>query len=357
MRVRAVAALSDIAGSVAPMGFRMRKSIRIAPGIRLNVSAKSLGISAGVRGAHVSMNSRTGVRTTVGLPGTGMSYTRTQSPHSSPHTAPTRSRTHQVTPPESPPRPQVKRPGLFAPHWHKELFAALEQGHTTGLEQIAVKHPESRNTCMLLEALTHSTGPGSDQRAEQMLGELWGNGYDPAADEFLHTYAPESSTEIRLTPVLTAHLPLSRDTIGLALGELLQDIGNLAGAVEVVEGVTPSTVAAVSLAELYAQAARWNDIVQLTDGIANDDDFSTYLLIQRGVAFRQLGFHDASRESLRAALAPRSRTPALRHLALSERALTYRAEGKLSMARRDLERILADDSDYPGVREMIAELG
>ncbi len=335
------------------MGFRMRKSIRIAPGIRLNVSAKSLGISAGVRGAHVSMNSRTGVRTTVGLPGSGMSYTRTQRLHS----APTRSRAQQVAPPALPPRPQVKHPGLFAPRWHKELFKALAGGHTTGLEQIAVRHPEGRNTCMLLEALSSTPGPSHDQREEQMLGELWGSGYDPAADPFLRAYAPESSTEIRLTPVLTAHLPLSRDAIGLVLGELLQDTGNLAGAIEVVEGVTPSTVAAVSLAELYAQAGRWNDIVQLTDGIANDDDFSTYLLIQRGVAFRQLGFHDASRESLRAALAPRSRTPALRHLALSERALTYRAEGKVAMARRDLERILADDPDYPGVREMIAELG
>ncbi len=339
------------------MGFRMRKSIRIMPGVRLNVSAKSVGISAGVRGAHVSVNSRSGVRTTVGVPGTGMSYTRTQSVHSASHPSAPAPRSRRSTPVAPEPGPPPKHPGLFAPHWHKELFAALEQGHTTGLEQIAVKHPEARNTCMLLEALSRSTGPDGDHLAEQMLSELWGGGYDPATDEFLHTYAPESSTEIRLTPVLTAHLPLSRDAIGLALAELLQDLGDLAGAIEVVEAVTPSTVAAVSLAELYAQAGRWNDIVHLTDGDTNSDDFSTYLLIQRGVAFRQLGFHDASRESLRAALAPRSRTPALRHLALSERALTYLAEGKKSMARRDLERILADDSDYPGVRETLAELG
>ena len=349
--------MSGPAGSVTRMGFRMRRSIRIAPGVRLNVSAKSFGISAGVRGAHVSLNSRTGVRTTVGLPGTGMSYTRTQGTHSSSRTSAPSTRARRSAPVAPDPAPQPKRPGLFAPHWHKELFKELEQGHTTGLEQIAIRHPEGRNTCMLLEALSPAGDATSAQRAEQMLGELWGNGYDPAADEFLQTYAPHSSTSIRLTPVLSASVPLSRDAIGLALAELLQDIGNVAGAIDVVEGVTPSTVAAVSLAELYAQAARWNDIVQLTDGDTNDDDFSTYLLIQRGVAFRQLGFDDASRESLRAALAPRSRTPGLRHLALSERALTYLAEGKKSMARRDLERILADDSEYPGVREKLAELG
>lgn len=55
-------------------GLRIRKSFKVAPGVRINIGKKSVGISAGVRGAHVSTNTRTGTRATVGIPGSGISY-------------------------------------------------------------------------------------------------------------------------------------------------------------------------------------------------------------------------------------------------------------------------------------------
>ena len=60
------------------MGFRFRKSFKIAPGVRLNIGKKSVGISAGVKGARVSVNSSGRKTTTVGLPGTGLSYSKTE---------------------------------------------------------------------------------------------------------------------------------------------------------------------------------------------------------------------------------------------------------------------------------------
>lgn len=59
------------------MGLRFRKSFKIAPGVRVNVGKKSVGISAGVKGARVSVNSNGRVTKTVGLPGTGVSYVTT----------------------------------------------------------------------------------------------------------------------------------------------------------------------------------------------------------------------------------------------------------------------------------------
>lgn len=61
------------------MGFTFRKSFKIAPGVRLNMSKSGLGMSAGVRGARVGFNSR-GSYTSVGIPGTGIystSYSKT----------------------------------------------------------------------------------------------------------------------------------------------------------------------------------------------------------------------------------------------------------------------------------------
>src|ERR1700731_4684264 len=56
------------------MPFRFRRSFRVLPGIRLNLSKSGISASLGVRGAHVTVGPR-GTTTSVGLPGTGLSYT------------------------------------------------------------------------------------------------------------------------------------------------------------------------------------------------------------------------------------------------------------------------------------------
>ena len=56
------------------MGMRFRKSFKIAPGVKLNLSKRGIGVSAGVKGARVSLNSKGRVTKSVGIPGTGISY-------------------------------------------------------------------------------------------------------------------------------------------------------------------------------------------------------------------------------------------------------------------------------------------
>lgn len=56
-----------------PIGFR--KSVKIAPGVRINISKKGIGTSVGVKGAHFS-NGPSGKRVTTSMPGTGIKYTK-----------------------------------------------------------------------------------------------------------------------------------------------------------------------------------------------------------------------------------------------------------------------------------------
>lgn len=56
------------------MPLRFRRSIKLAPGLRLNIGKKSVGFSAGNKLGGVSWNSRTGSRARVSAPGTGLSY-------------------------------------------------------------------------------------------------------------------------------------------------------------------------------------------------------------------------------------------------------------------------------------------
>ena len=59
------------------MGLRYRKSIKIAPGVRLNVNKKSVGVTVGGKGLHYTVNSKGQTTKTVGIPGTGLSYSET----------------------------------------------------------------------------------------------------------------------------------------------------------------------------------------------------------------------------------------------------------------------------------------
>lgn len=60
------------------MGFRFRRSVKIAPGVRLNIGKKSVGISMVTRGAHISANSQGRMTASAGIPGTGLSYAETK---------------------------------------------------------------------------------------------------------------------------------------------------------------------------------------------------------------------------------------------------------------------------------------
>ncbi|MDX9866236.1 MAG: DUF4236 domain-containing protein [Anaerolineaceae bacterium] len=57
------------------MGLRFRKSINLGKFFRINISKSGIGTSSGVKGFRVSRGPR-GTRTTVSIPGTGVSYVK-----------------------------------------------------------------------------------------------------------------------------------------------------------------------------------------------------------------------------------------------------------------------------------------
>jgi hypothetical protein len=48
----------------------------------------------------------------------------------------------------------------------------------------------------------------------------------------------------------------------------------------------------VSLAELYARVGRYDDVVDLSNGVSNEDDAGARLLVYRGIALREQGYPD-----------------------------------------------------------------
>jgi tetratricopeptide (TPR) repeat protein len=318
----------------------MRKSIKVAPGVRLNVSKTGVGGSVGGKYGRYSAHSsgRKTVSASTGVPGVyyqkGVGGGKSKS-----RAAP-------------PPAAKAQKPGIFAPKGEKELYKAIKAQDVQAIRRVGDEHPDFRLASYSLAGLMLLEDA---PQATDLLAAAFATGQDPATDKFVTKYLA-TRLELPIAEGIAAELPVSRDAVGLALAELRQEHGDLEGAIDVVEQLEPTTYSAVSLAELYLRAGRFDEVVELTEGMKNEDDASALLCVFRGAAFREQGFHDAAHEALKEALRSRSRAVSIRHLALSERAANYIAQGKTAMARKDLERILAEDSGYEGVREQLAEL-
>jgi tetratricopeptide (TPR) repeat protein len=316
----------------------------------MNVSKRGVGASVGAKGARYSAHS-SGRRTVSAGSGVipGVYYQKSVSGKGSSGG----SRAAAAAAPAAAAPVAPKKPGMFAPKGEKQLYKAIQAQDAQAIKQAGAEHSDFRLPAYSLAGLMLLTS--EPKEAERLLGEAFATGNDPAEDKFVAAYL-STRLELSITEGITAELPVSRDAVGLALAELKQDEGDLEGAINVVEQLEPTTYSAVSLAELYAQAGRWDDVIELTEGMKNEDDASALLLVFRGQAFREQGFHDAAHEALKEALRSRSRAAPIRHQALAERAQNYVAQGKKGLARKDLERILADDSSYEGVREQLAAL-
>ena len=65
--------LLSVIAEASREGFRFRPSLHFAPAIRIDLSKPGASLSLGRRGATLNLNRR-GTKATVGLPGTGLSY-------------------------------------------------------------------------------------------------------------------------------------------------------------------------------------------------------------------------------------------------------------------------------------------
>jgi hypothetical protein len=233
------------------MGFRMQKSMKIAPGVRLNVSKTGVGASVGGRGARYSAHS-SGRKTVSAGSGIvpGVYYQKSVSRKGSSSGA-------------APPVAPKKKPGMFAPKGEKQLYKAIEAQDTEAIKRVGAEHPDFRLPSYSLAGLTIMNDQPDE--AERLLAEAFATGKDPAEDKFVSAYL-FTRLELSIADGVSAELPIDRDAVGLALAELRQNEGNVDGAIDVVEQLEPSAYAAVSLSELYAQTGRWDDVIDSRKG-------------------------------------------------------------------------------------------
>ena len=332
------------------MAMRYRKSINLGGGFRVNLNKKSVGLSAGGKGFRYSANSAGTRNRTISAPGTGLSWRTTTSSRSTSR-PPARPQT-------SGPAAAAPHPGLFAPKEDKQLYKALQQAESGApAEYWAPLMLGLTNDAKLGVAASMLAGlllrDRDPQTALKLLSPLLATGVDPATDPFLRAYCPSACGSIAVDGVPLT-LTMSRDLLAVLTSQLHSQQGQLPAARSAAQAMSDSWWARVLRADLAVDAGDFDTAITLTDNVTNIDDLSALALAIRGAALREAGHVTAAQEALREALRFPSRTQPVRHRARLERARLYIAQCQTAKARQDLERILAEDSQYPGVRELLA---
>lgn len=375
------------------MPWSFRKSLKLGPGIRLNLGKKSASISVGGTGYRYNVSTTGRSTTSINIPGTGISYkdssggtsrsrtTRRTSTAKKPTTRRTTSKPASSRPrttssrarkaPQRPVRPSlpvtrtqaedlVPKPGFMAAGAEQSFRNAVVSAACGDWENARanLEKTTQRDTShdaddlLLAYALVRL---GRDAEAVPLLERVIASETE-LPDTLMSKYMDNLGfqIEVRIVPGIDTVLPFDGTGAALLFAELYQRAGRIDEAADLVEGLAEAglsePLARVSLAELYASSGRWDDAVRVTGGVTNTDDLSALTLSYRGAALGALGQFDESLVALREALKSRSRSAPVLHSARYHRARVYEEMGQPGRAKQDYEAIYAQNPDFADVK-------
>lgn len=171
---------------------------------------------------------------------------------------------------------------------------------------------------------------------------------------FIVKYLSNFTLELEIAGGVTAQLKLTTDALTLALAEALQLLDRRPEAIQYIEQLNPTFPALLSLTELYSDLGNWEEVIHLTDLLTVDSDLTALLSILRAQAHLEMGQLVAAKECLAPAASGKKLAANIRYKALALRSNISLEEKAYPRAIADLEKILAEDSQVPGVREALA---
>lgn len=336
--------------------FRARKSIKIAPGLRVTASKTGLGLSAGVRGARYSVHSSGRRTASVGIPGTGLGYQETTSGSS-------RAR-RSAPPPVYTPTAAAPKPGLFAPKYEKE-FAKAVQAYLRGDTDGALAHFKASSAAdasersiaddLFVGLLAAQTGDPAT--AAQYLEKVVSSDH-LLPDQLMAKYVPGGSMEIGVTDDVTVSAPFGTVAATLVLAGVYRTQERLDAAIGLLQQlweVEPSEDVLLVLCTLYEEDEAWDEIVEVAAGTKNEGHISLAIRLVQADALSKQGMDEAALEVYRDCLRSKARDENLLRAARYGRGATYLRLGKKAQGRKDLSNVYADDPHYRDVAELLKD--
>ena len=334
------------------MGFRFWQRVRLAPGVTVNLSKSMASLSVGPRGAAYTISPR-GNRATVGLPGTGLFYTV--------HDRNRSGRGGSAPTPSVPKRDRLKL-GFF----QRLMISGEEKYFVDGIRALNDGDPDGALTAL--------------EEARELPDAAWMAGmirlrredFDRARAHFEHAlarlddlgalfgkYEIAAQANLPITSDIFAHVfPRERGT-RLALLEIAQIKGHNADAMVHIELLmqldATDPVVLLSFAELALDSpedrALMDRVVRATMDVENETPVDTAILLYRGRALAALGMPDAAIDVFTLANRRRKDRPEeLLHQIRYDRAVLYEQVGRKAQARREFERLYAENPEFEDIR-------
>jgi len=305
------------------VGFKKSKSFKVMPGVRVRVSTS--GVNAYVGGRKTTVRRAT------------------TPPRSAPARTPTTARASAPA-----------RPGLFAPKEEKALFNFVSQPEASSLDTSVLDHTQYAKLANTLLGLRYLKNRQIDPAVRHLRAAASLDG-GVESHGFTQKYLADYRLNLGIAGGVSVELPLSHDAAILALAEGLQIQGQTETAVFYVESLDPSLPALLSLTDLYSDLQDWDEVLKLTDRVSISSELTAMLALFRAKAHLALREHVAAKEC-KTLTASKKYGPGLRFQALALRAEISLADGAFARATADLEKILAEDSSVPGIREAITRV-
>jgi len=365
------------------MPFRFFRRLSIAPGLTLNLSKRGVSVSAGPQGARFTMGT-SGTRATAGLRGTGLHYTLVN-PHRKLVSALTQNQADKPSQgsanPGSDVSGQVPRAAplpklgwlqrlalgtdvkLFIEGWQAWGRADIDQALTC-FNEVPVASKAGVDAAWSAALLYVQR-----EQLAQAAGLLQRVLNDPHA--LGQTFREQGFTprvQVPVTPEIVATMLPVKASAQLLLAEVQQSMGEHQAALKTLSQALPapadsfasSPVDPVMLAAFGELALESQDIDAmrhfntLAASLGNDSPVHTVVMYYRA----QTLFEKKLYEAALAVLTPALRRTRDRSLALLLnirflRAQTYVALNRAAQARREFERIYAEDPKFEGVREAL----
>jgi tetratricopeptide (TPR) repeat protein len=337
------------------LAFRFWRRIRLAPGVTLNLSKSTASLSLGPRGAKYTISPR-GNRATAGLPGTGLFYTVHD-----------RKRTGRGGPAPAPSVPQRDRLKLG---FFQRLMTPVEEKRF--IDGIRAQNEGDQDAAL---AVLEEARDLPDAAWMAGMIRLRREELDRAKVHFEHAlnrlddlgtlfakYEIAAQASLPITADIFAHVfPRERGT-RLALVEIAQLQGRHDDAMthirRLIDMDSTDPVVLLSFAELALDSsddrALMDRVVRSTAHVENETPVDTAILLYRGRALAALGMPDAAIDVLTLANRRRKDRPeGLLHQIRYDRAVLYEEVGRKAQARREFERLYAEDPSFEDLRERL----
>jgi tetratricopeptide (TPR) repeat protein len=345
------------------MGYlRVRRSIKLGPGVKLNLNKRSMGLTVGGRGAHYSINTRGQRTTTFGLPGTGLSYIDRSSVRRS---STPRAASRPVASPSRAPQPApAPHPGIFARHYERAFFDGVRKITAGEYDAALAAFKDADQSDDKHRAISPALFAGvvsfqlGDHAAAMAYLERIASSAQPLPDKLMNRYAPNLhiSVDVNQVPI---PVPVGSLAAAMLLAECYAETGRVHQAIGIAQqlyehGATLGLL--LFLCAMYLRGEDWDEIVHSTAGVSNEDNLTLTLRLWQAEAMEKQDVPDAAFEAYRDALKSKKRDPQLLKEARYKRAMLYLKVGKRAMAKRDLGRLYGEDPDYKDVAAALTSL-